>query len=220
MGNQNNAFVETGVLIGYCLLLDKHHHNCSSYIDGNSRDYYTSKEVKAEYNNTKTTVKSRLSSAVLDHVRDLKGDSHQGYLDQMDVREIRNNVLDKNNEAYRFLYNYYSNEVNMGVDKSKLEKKLRNIARDIDRSLMKRESQLMPKMAEWKQKGTHPSVETALSMIHNPDRKFAVQAHDLADNNGGNTEFVTANPQDFVYNGRKKKVLNNTALDDVVDLSA
>lgn len=215
----SNSFLETGALIGYCLLLDQHHLKCQKYINGNTHDYYTSKEVKDEYDNTKTGVKNRLSSAVLDHVGDLKNDSCQGYLGPMDVNNIKKNVLHHRNDAYQFLYRYYSGVVNNGVQKGDLEDQLRDLARDIDRIVIARENQLLPALTVWSQQGSHPSIESALSMIHNPDRSFAIQAHDLAHNKGGHTEFATANPTDFVYNGRKKTVLNNTDLDDIVDLS-
>jgi len=52
---------------------------------------------------------------------------------------------------------------------------------------------------DWEQQGDHPDVKQALSMIHEPDRTWAVEAHDLAAHNGGRTEFATTNPTDFIY---------------------
>lgn len=215
----SNSFVETGVHIGYCILLDPHHAKCRDYFEDNDYDFYTSEEVRDEYQDTKRKVKSRLSQAVLDHVRNLQNDSSQGYLGPMDVNNIKKRVLHHGNDAYQFLYKYYSDVVNNGIQKEELEENLRDIARDIDRIVIQREKQFDSMVTDWTQQSNHPSVESALSMIHDPDRSFAVQAHDLATNNGGFTEFATANPADFIANGRKSTVLSNTNLDDIVDVS-
>lgn len=216
---KSNSFLETGVLIGYCVLLDPHHAKCNSYIDNDSRELYTSEGVAEEYEVTKETVSTRLSSAVLDHVRDLKSDVSQGYLDPLDVNNVKKNVLHRGNNAFQFLYRYYDDVVNNGVQKQKLEENLRDIARDIDRLVAFREDELEAMVRKWVIEDDHPTVEEALSMIHEPDRTWAVDAHDLALHNGGETEFATTNPTDFIYDGRKDTILENTALDDVVDLS-
>lgn len=216
---ESNSFIETGVLVGYCILLDPHHAKCKSYIDGDEREMYTSEGVKEEYKTTKETVSSRLSSAVLDHIRDLKSQASQGYLGPMDVDNVKKNVLHRRNDAYQFLYRYYDDVVNNGVQKQELEANLRNIARDIDRLIASREKELKKMVREWEMQDDHPSVEEALSMIHEPDRTWAVEAHDLATQNDGKTEFATTNPADFISDGRRETVLDNTALDDVVDLS-
>lgn len=215
----SNSFIETGVLIGYCILLDPHHAKCKNYIDRNGRNLYDSEDVHDEYENTKQEVTSRLSSAVLDHVRDLKKDSSQGYLGPMDMDRVKKNVLYRGNDAYQFLYRYYDDVVNKGVQKEELKENLREIARDIERLVASREKDLDSKVWEWQQQSEHPSVRSALAMIHEPDRTFVVQAHDLAAHNEGETEFATTNPSDFIYEGRKSTVLDNTDLDDVVDLS-
>jgi hypothetical protein len=216
---ESNSFIETGVLVGYCVLLDPHHTKCKKYVDGDGRELYTSEGVQEEYETTRETVSSRLSSAVLDHVRDLKSDVSQGYLGPMDVDNVKKNVLHRGNDAYQFLYRYYDDVVNNGVQKQELESNLREIARDIDRLVASREDELEEMIEEWEQQDEHPSVEEALEMIHEPDRTWAVEAHDLAVHNGGTTEFATTNPTDFIYNGRKDTVLENTDLNDVVDLS-
>lgn len=214
-----NSFIETGVLIGYCVLLDPHHNKCSNYVDGNSHTLFTSKEVKTEYQNTKSKVAKRTSNGVLDHIRDLKGHSSQGYLGPMDINTIKRKILTQNNDAYEFLYDYYDNIVNNGVNKPDLEKNLRAISRDIARITTSRENQLNQVLRIYTANSQHPSVESTLSMIHHPDRKYAVQAHDLATAKSEPTEFATANPSDFIDNGRKQKILKNTDLDDIVDLS-
>lgn len=216
---QSNSFIETGVAIGYCVLLDPHHAKCKSYLDGDGEVVYTSEEVWDEYEDTKEKVTSRLSSAVFDHVRDVENNVTEDYLGPVDVNHVKKNVLNRNNEAFQFLYRYYDNVVNNGVPSEELEKNLREIARDIDRLVISREDDLGSMVEDWNQTDDHKLVENNLSAIHNPDRMFAVQAHDLACNKNSYTEFATTNPSDFMANGRKALVLSNTELDDVVDLS-
>jgi len=124
----SNSFVETGVLVGYCVFLDPHHAKCKAYVDQDDRKLYTSEGVKKEYEATKESVSSRLSTAVLDHVRDLKSNMSQGYLGPMDVDNVKTNVLHRGNGAYQFLYRYYDDVVNNGVQKTELEANLREIA--------------------------------------------------------------------------------------------
>jgi hypothetical protein len=215
---ESNSFVETGVLVGHCVLLDPHHTKCKSYIN-DSTVLYTSHEVWSEYENTKRKVTGRLSSAVLDHVRDVENRVSEDYLDPMNVDRIKKRVLHQNNDAYRFLYRYYNDVVNNGVAREELEKNLREIARDIDRLVVSREEDLNAKVMYYEPVEDHKSVRNSLSDIHDPDRTYAVQAHDLACQSTCQTEFATTNPKDFVYNGRKEMVLSNTKLDDIVDLS-
>jgi len=216
---ESDSFIETGVLVGYCVFLDPHHAKCKAYVDGEGRDLYTSEGVHKEYEATKKSVSSRLSNAVLDHVHDLKNEVSQGYLDPMDVNNIKKNVLHHENDAYQFLYRYYDDVVNNGIQKRELEGNLREIARDIDRLVASRQEELEEMIEEWEQQDDHPDIQEALSMIHEPDRTWAVEAHDLAIHNGSSIEFATTNPTDFIYRGRKQIILDNTALDDVVDLS-
>lgn len=214
-----NSFIETGVLVGYSVLLDPHFSNCQSYLSSNNKDFYTSQDVRTEYNNVKNKVRKRLSSGVFDHIRDLKQSSKTGYLDPMDVDDIKKRVLDSRNPAFQFLYAYYDRTLNRGIQMSDLTLRLRNIARELDRIILAREARLNGFLNIWTPQQKHPSVESALSAIHYPDRTFAIHAHDLADAVSGHTELATANPVDFVYNGRKKLILSNTSLDDVIDLS-
>ena len=216
---ESSSFIETSVLVGYCILLDPHHSKCKSYINEDDRELYTSEGVREEYENTRDSVSSRLSTAVFDHIRDLKSDAPQGYLGPMDVNNVKKNVLSRGNDAFQFLYRYYSNVVDQGIPKEELEQNLRGIGRDIDRLVASREEKLDQMIEIWERQEEHPEVQNALSMIHEPDRMWVIEAHDLASNNDGHTEFATTNPTDFVYEGRKNIVLENTALDDVMDLS-
>lgn len=216
---ESSSFIETGVLIGHCVLLDPHHAKCKSYMDDSDLLVYTSNEVWDEYEDTKGKVTGRLSSAVLDHVRDVENQVSGEYLGPMDVSNVKKNVLYHGNDAYQFLYRYYDNVVNNGVQRGELEEDLREIARDIDRLVVSREEDLDSMVEYWEQIDDHKPVMSALSNIHNPDRAFAVQAHDLAYHNNGHTEFATTNPSDFIDNGCKGTILSNTELNDVVDLS-
>lgn len=216
----NSSFIDTGVLIGFSVLLDPHHSKCKRYLDDGDGDFYTSSDVREEYNHTKSKVINRLSSAVLDHLRDVKNHPSEDYLGPMQVDTIKKQVLRRSNDSYRFLYMYYDDVVNNGIQKQELEANLREIARDIDRMVASRENTLEPLLREWEQQDEHPEVKSSLEKIHNPDRIFAVQAHDLASNVNGSTEFATTNPSDFVYNGRRDLLLDVTNLDAIVDLSA
>jgi hypothetical protein len=188
-------------------------------MDGSEKLLFTSDDVWDEYEDTKDKVTGRLSSAVLDHVRDVENQVSDDYLDPMGVDHVKKRILYHGNDAYQFLYRYYDEVMNNGIQKSDLEDNLRNIARDIDRLVVSREEDLDTMVEYWEQKDEHKSITEALSDIHDPDRLFAVQAHDLACHNNGHTEFVTANPSDFIADGRKELVLSNTQLGDVVDLS-
>lgn len=128
----DNAFFDTSALIGYCVLLNQHHRKCDNFISSNpNATIFASRSVEMEYARKKSSICNRLERDVLDHVRDIQRNAPSGYLDPMDINQIQTSILAPNNDAYQFLYDYYSKVKSSGLNKSQLTSILRSIARSI-----------------------------------------------------------------------------------------
>lgn len=199
--------------------MDTHYSNASNYISATDHDLFISKTIQREYQNKKQKLNTRYSKAVTNHIGDLKKSSYTGSLGPMDLSEIKKNVLYHNNKAHDFLIRYYNDKIGDFIQMDRLIKKLRDLSRDIDQLAKKRKDKLDVLVTEWTPKKNHPSVEKCLSEIHQPDRDICIEAHDLAAHRGNFTEIATANSEDFIKDGRKALIIDNTAIDDIEDLS-
>lgn len=215
----DSAFLDTGVVFGYCVPLDQHHVRCDQYIENFGGNLYITATVDDEFSRMKQSRIQELSTAVLDHVRTLKQSDLDDSLGPMDINHIKNRVLSSSNEAYQFLYWYYDDEVSQFVQRDQLIKNIRELARDIESRSLQRKRNLDTLIEEWRPQDSYPEVQSTLSMIHHQDLQLCIQAHDLACHNDGGVEFATANPQDFVDDGRMDVILEVTEIDNIRNLA-
>jgi hypothetical protein len=216
------TFLDTGVVVGYCIRQDRHHRNCREYLESEIPEggAFVGPTVRDEYEHTKQTVTRRLSRGVRDHVRDVRRDDCSGQLGPIDLNHLKSNVLNRGNDSYGFLYDYYHNELGNYVQKDELVQQLREMARDIESLPPTREPQFEELVADWTPRENHESVESSLSIITDTnDRSICVEAHDLACHTEEDVEFATVNPQDFVDDGVEQAILDITSLSGIRDLS-
>ncbi|GGN08028.1 hypothetical protein [Halarchaeum nitratireducens] len=213
------AFLDTGVVLAFAFTTDKHHFKCRKYLESGNETCYVSERVEDEYRKKQPELADKYSDAIFKHIADLKQSNFSGQLDPMDIKSIRENVLYRGNDAYQFLYWFYRKEVSKYLPMQQLLEQLRTLARDIDTNAVKRRHELEESLVEWVREDDYKDVEAALNVIHTQDRLICIDAHDLAEKSDEETELATTNPNDFVRNGHRELILENTALDDVVSLA-
>ena len=216
-----NAFLDTGVVIAFCFLLDRHHRNCEDYLRERQDDgdnLYLSSEVEDEYSRKKSEIAEKLSGQVLEH-RDFVGDSaDDGQLGPLDINELQRNLSRWGKEASGFLVQYYEEKGNF-VSKEEILRELRDLSREIEKTAIERKQTVDSATEEWEKREEHPELHSLLSVIHGSDRHICIVAHDLACHADGETELATTNPNDFVDDGREELILEHTELDRIVDLA-
>ena len=92
------AFLDTGVLIGYCFTVDEHHQPCEEYVSDDSILPFTSPTVENEYETAKPKVNTRYADAVRLHISDIKHSNVDGQLGPTDINRLQTEVLDRRNE--------------------------------------------------------------------------------------------------------------------------
>jgi len=214
-----STFLDTGVIFGYCVPLDKHHFRCDEYLSGRSDDLYTCSEAEKEYQNVMKKRIEDLSTAVLAHVQSLLKSDLDDSLGPMDIDHIKKHILSRGNDAYQFLYRYYDDELSNFVQRDQLISDLRGLARDIESVSLKRKQRLDSVTEEWEMNGSHQDIRSSLSMIHQEDLTICLHAHDLSTHKDSPLEFATTNPQDFIDDGRESAILEVTAIDSIQNLA-
>lgn len=212
------GFLDTGVLIGYCLTVDLHHGPCKSYVTGRADLLFTSECVQDEYRSARRGATTRYSDAVRKHLSDVKRSDLDGELGPMDINRLKTGILNRRNDLHSVLVEFYD-QVGPFIRYGALIERLEALERDIDTLAIQRKQELDSVLDIWEAKDEHPDVRDVLD-LHEPDLTICVDGHDLALHLADDTELATANPTDFVYEGQRKRILENTAYHDVVDLSA
>jgi predicted nucleic acid-binding protein len=214
------AFLDTGVIIGYCFVGDPHHVPCLKYIGEQSRaDFYASQNVEDEYRNKKEELSERSATDILDHRTWVKKNINTDNLGPLDIQNIQNQLFQWGAQTSDYLSNYYQNEVSNFITKDDLLDDLRKIARGFETDAQHRKQQIDDQISQWKQKDNHPDVVDSLSEIHSSDRRICVEAHDLSCHSDHDIELATTNPSDLKDGGREALILTSTQISSVADVS-
>lgn len=214
------AFLDTGVVIGYCFLLDDHHRNCREYLEENAEaDLFVSETVETEYERAKQKVSRRLANGVRKHVRAIQRTDYEDELGPMELDRLQNRVLDRDNDAYQFLYDFYDDGIGNFIRKSELCERLRGMSREIESFPLDRKRTLDSNVSVWECDDTYDGVEASLGMIPGNDRKICIEAHDLGCCTNSHTVFATVNPRDFVDDGVEETILEVTEIDEIENLA-
>ena len=211
------GFLDTGVYIGYCFTVDKHHEPCRTYITDEVDLLFTSETVLEEYHSAKRNANTRYSDAVRKHLSDVKRSDLEGELGPMEQKRLKTRILDRRNDLHSVLAEFYETLPSF-IQYDELIGKLQGLGRDIDTLAQRRKRELDAEVNEWEPQDDHPDVRDRLN-LHEPDLTICVDGHDLAVHLTDDTELATANPTDFVYDGQRERILELTAYTDVVDLS-
>jgi len=209
------AFLDTGVLLGYCFTVDSHHTPCKKYINESEYDYFTSPTVETEYENVKYKLNTRYSEAVLDHVSDLRRSDLEGQLGPTDLDHTKKHILNRGNQAYNALYRYYDEILPQFVQLEQVITQLRQLSRDIEQTALDRKNEIDALTRLWKVDEEYSGIRSALSDMHEPDLTICIEGHDLAVHMDTETELATCNPNDYTRNGREELILEHTALKEI-----
>jgi len=213
------GFLDKSVLLGFCFRTDPHHARCRDYLE-DEKDHYITEEIDDAFERNRKRMTESHADAIELHVKDLRDSPHSGPLGIHDLEDIRENVLYHGNDVSDFLERWYDETVDSGITISELEHRLRYLARDIERIAYQRKEEFDDLVLLWERADDYPDVKTALSEMSAEDMFVCVDAHDVAVHLGEPTELATADESDFFENGREKLILDNTALDAIVGLSA
>lgn len=210
-----NAFLDKGIILGYCFFADPHYKKCSQYIHSGDTDYYATKQVEDIYDVKLHEMIKKHQLAILGNIKNVKED-YSGELTEEDVREIQNDINPSENPSWRFLRDYYQGREGQSV--YEVTEGLRDLQQEIEQNAECRKSELYPMIHGWIRFAEHADVQDALKDLKEDDEEdfwICIDAHDLAATLEGETELATPNPVDFGEIGYKDEILKHTAIDDI-----
>lgn len=215
-----NAFLDKGIILGYCFYLDPHHKRCREYIHTGETDYYATDQITDIYDKKRAKLVREHQIAILNHIQRVKG-NYSGSLTSSDIEEIQASVDPGENPAWRFLRDYYNGKAGHSV--YEVTEGLRDIQQEIEQLATKRKDTLFPMLHGWLRFDQHEDVQEALAELKADDEEdfwVCIDAHDVAVHLDGSTELATTNPTDFAEIGHKDTILAHTALDEIQIVAA
>jgi hypothetical protein len=211
----DSAFLDKGIILGYCFYTDAHHVRCKDYIESTDAELYATKQVEDIFQKAKEHIVRKHRRAITDFVRWMKGE-FTGNIKSDDISKIQDHINCGENPACRYLLDYFEGVA--GEEVHSVSKDLRQIARDIEQLSEKRNEKLQPKILGWIRLSSYPELKHDLSSLFEKDEEdywIAVDAHDLAINVDGTTELATNNPSDFDDQAVREEILTHTAIDEI-----
>jgi len=216
-----SAFLDRGVVLGYCFTVKKQHRACRDYLSQDELDFYVTEEVESIFEYKKDQLTQDYSDAILDHVADLTRSKYDGELGPMEQKGIQERTVPQN-EASRFLSEWYQSEVPQLISMYGLKNRLRNLARDINSMAEERKDDFDALVTLWERETAYPGVRDNLAEIEDEkeeDLWICIDAHDLAVHKDGHTELATTDLSDFIRGDKKQLILGATALNDVIPVA-
>lgn len=210
-----NAFLDKGIILGYCFYSDPHHQKCRKYIHTGNTDYFATDQIKDIYDKKRVELVDRHGKAIRRHIAEIKA-SYSGDFTEQEIEEIQSSIDQEKNPSWRFLRDYYNGKE--GEPVYLVTEGLRDIQQEIEQVSRKRKDILYPKLHGWLRFDQHEDVQDALTGLKVDDEEdfwVCIDAHDVAVNLEGRTELATTNPADFGDIGYKEEILENTAIDDI-----
>lgn len=209
------AFLDKGIVLGYCFYTDTHHVRCRNYIETTDAELYATKQVEDIFQKAKDHIIKKHRRAITDFIRRVKRE-YSGPLTSDDIAEIQGNIDRGENPAWRYLIDYFEDKSGTGV--YPITKNLRQIARDLEQLAEERNEELQPKVLGWIRFDTYPELKDDLGSLFGKDEEdywIAVDAHDLGLHVDGTTELATNNPSDFDDDAVREEILTHTAIDEI-----
>lgn len=219
--------LDTGVLIGVAVAQDQHHQACLDYVADSGDEPYITPTVGDEFEEKLEEIRDQLSREIKQHRSDIIKHVGQTTLDRTDLVKIRENILETDFEAHRFLYEFYEVIAEKGdISRGELTNMLSNMATEVYYDGAKEYGGVGSLISMWKRDiELDADVEKDLLICEGDDPIVCLEAHHIATTVQENTELGTTNPQHFIRQqcgeseSRKENILRVTALDDIVDLS-
>lgn len=195
----DTSFLDKGVLLGYCFTVHAHHERCKRYFSDSTATFYVTEYIESVYDEKRDELLKAHRNAILDHVARLKrSEEFSEELDPDDVSEIRRWMIPTDNEAWRYLRDYYDDLSYTSVHE--IETDLRGLSRELDKLVKRRKDEFDTHVKTWTRETEYPKLETDLNELRRGEEEdywVCVDAHDLACRTSGTTELATNNPSDF-----------------------
>lgn len=211
----DSAFLDKGIILGYCFHTDTHHVRCREYIESTDAELYATKQVEDIFQKAKHYIIKTHRRAITDFIRWVKRE-YSGTLTSENIAEIQGHIDSGENPAWRYLLDYFEDK--SGEEVYPVSKNLRQIARDLEQLAEERNEELQPKILGWIRFLRYPELKDDLSSLFEKDEEdywIAVDAHDLGLNVEGTTELATNNPSDFDDDIVREEILTHTAIDEI-----
>lgn len=219
--------IDTGVLIGASETLDQHHENCLDYLDEGNAIAWATPTVVGEYEAKIEEIRDTLVDEVMAHRKRLSERFAGRRLDLGDLVELKENVLDTDLKSHRFLYAYYENlRTEVPIACSEILDRLSDVIEEIreDNSGQNRDIWLMVRKVRGKMPD-YPDVRRELLIEPGNDQDICIEAHHIAENKNGNTEFATVDKNHFLDKhpnepeSREENVLRVTDINSIKELT-
>ena len=211
----DNAFLDKGVILGYCFYTDTHHLRCKNYIESTGTDFYATKQVEDIFQKAKDHIIRKHRRAITDFIRWMKAE-YSGTLTQEDITEIQGHIDRYENPAWRYLLDYFEDK--SGKQVYPVNKNLRQLVRDFEQLAAERNEELQPNIYGWIRFAEYSDLRDDLRSLFRKDEEdywITVDAHDVGLNIDGTTELATNNPSDFDNDTIRKEILEHTAIDEI-----
>lgn len=211
----DSAFLDKGIVLGYCFYTDTHHERCSAYMNSTDAELYATKQVEDIFQKAKDNIIKKHRRAITDFIRWVKQE-YSGTLTSEDIAEIQSYIDRGENPAWRYLLDYFDDK--SGNEVYPVTQNLRQIARDLEQLAEERNEELQSMVLGWIRLASYPELKDDLSSLYKKDDEdywIAVDAHDLGLNMDGTTELATNNPSDFGDEAVREEILTHTAIDEI-----
>lgn len=219
--------LDTGVLIGIVVAQDQHHADCIGFVLPSDVEAYATRTAAEEFESKLAKIRHTLSRQIREHRRDVIRQMGDKPLNRTDIVRIREDILNADFEAHRFLYEFYQRIAEEGeIERDELTDQLSDMAMEVYDDGAKEYGGFQSLVSAWTRGvDSYPKVERQLLVCEGDDPDVCVEAHHIAETEPEPTELGTTNPKHFIRHrqgeseSRKDNILRVTALEDVVDLS-
>ncbi|SEL94450.1 hypothetical protein SAMN04488691_11228 [Haloferax larsenii] len=207
---------------------DQHHDKCLQYVLNTNGPVYITPCVGKEFQRLSSKVPKELKREVQDHRKNLIRRFNKTKLDLTDLVNIQQNILDTNDRAHRFLFEYYENKKKKkgSVKFREIKNDLSNIAMEIGKDACQSHGGFESLIDPWtKGMKKYPAVEKNLLVHEGDDKDVCLEAHHIATVETEDTELATANPKHFIRQipgepvSRKQNILFVTNIAHIEDTS-
>jgi len=211
----DNAFLDKGLVLGFCFPVDLHHRKCRTYLGDESKEFYLTDHVDAIYEAKRREKIKEHRNAILKHVRyvDRNYDSEMG---PMDLRDVRRRLDGRANDACHYLRDYY--EGKQFANPRDVVADLREVARGMQSHVSERKDEFDDLVESWTREVDYPDLKGALGRIREDkeeDYWVCVDAHDLGERTAGETELATTDIDDLANEERRELIVGKTSVDSV-----
>ena len=219
--------IDTGVLIGASETLDQHHENCIDYLEEGNAIAWAPPTVVDEYEAKIEEIRNDLVHEVKEHRERLSERFAGRRLDAGDLVELKENILDVGLECHRFLYAYYDT---LGTDApiacSEILDRLSDVIEEIREDKSGEEGDIWRLVRKLPGKmPDEPEVRRELLIEPGNDQDICIEAHHIAENEDGHTEFATVDKNHFLDKhpgepeSREENVLRVTDIRSIKELT-